>query len=93
MELTSLQGEQVSCIPCMKGCLYKMVHMLDSANAVEPVSVMEWHHCLGHIVVENACKLVESGTIVRIELDPSSQEGDCNMCIFACATCLPMPKV
>ena len=93
MELTSLQGEQVSCILCMQGCLYKMVHTLDSANTVKPVLVMEWHHHLGHITVKNACKLVESGAVIGIELDPSSQEGDCNACIFVCATHLPVPKV
>ena len=93
MELTSPQGEQVGHIPCMQGHLYKMVHMLDSANAVKPVLVMEWHCHLGHIMVENAHKLVESSAIVGIELDLSSQEGDCNTCIFAYATCLPVPKV
>ena len=93
MELTSLQGEQVGHILCMQGCLYKMVHMLDSTNAVELVSVMEWHHCLGHIMVENAHKLMESGTVVGIKLDLSSQEGDCDVCIFTYATHLPVPKV
>ena len=93
MELTSLQGERVSRIPCMQGRLYKMVHALDSANAVEPVLVMEWHRCLGHIAVENAHKLMESGAIIGIKLDPSSQEGDCDVCIFVCATRLPVPKV
>ena len=36
---------------------------------------------------------VESGAVIGIELDPSSQEGDCNACIFVCATHLPVPKV
>ena len=93
MELTSPQGEQVGHILHMQGHLYKMVHTLDSANTVKPVSVMEWHCHLGHITVENACKLMESGTVIRIELDLSSQEGDCNICIFTHATCLPVPKV
>ena len=93
MELTSLQGEQVGHILHTQGCLYKMVHVLDSTNAVKPILVMEWHNCLGNIAVENAHKLMESSAIVRIELDPSSQEGDCNMCIFAHATHLPVPKV
>ena len=53
MELTSPQGEQVGCILHMQGHLYKMVHMLDSANIVKPILVMEWHCCLGHITVEN----------------------------------------
>ena len=51
LELTSPQGEHIRCIPCTQGCLYKIVHMLDSANAAEPVSVMELHCCLGHIAV------------------------------------------
>ena len=93
LELTSPKGEQVSCIPYMQGHLYKIVHALDSANAVELVSVMEWHCCLGHIVVKNAHKLIESGAVIRIKLDPSSQEGDCDVCIFIHATCLPVPKV
>ena len=56
----------------MQGCLYNLVHVLDSTNAVEPVSVMEWHRRLGHIVVENTHKLMESGTIIGIKLDQSS---------------------
>ena len=70
-----------------------MVHVLDFTNAVKPVSVMEWHCHLGHIAIESTHKLMESGAIIGIELDPSSQEGDCDACIFACATHLPVPKV
>ena len=36
---------------------------------------------------------MESSAIIGIKLDPSSKEGGCDMCIFACATCLPVPKV
>ena len=93
MELTSPQGERVGRIPRTQGRLYKMVHALDSTNTVEPVLVMEWHRRLGHIAVENARKLMESGAVVGIELDPSSQEGDCDACIFVRATRLPVPKV
>ena len=67
--------------------------MLDSANAAEPVSVMELHCHLGHIGVSSAHKLVESGTVVGVKLDPGSQEGDCDACVYACATCLPVAKV
>lgn len=49
-----------------------MVHALDSVNAVKLVSVMEWHCCLGYIVVESICKLMECSTVVRIKLDLSS---------------------
>ena len=34
------QGEQIGCIDHTHGCLYKVVHALDSANAIEPIMVM-----------------------------------------------------
>jgi Pol polyprotein len=43
LDLTSPQGEKVRHITWTSGCLYKVVHTLDSTNAVEPVSVMELH--------------------------------------------------
>jgi len=67
--------------------------MLDSANAIEPMSVMELHRRLGHIAVESTKKLVSSGAVVGIELDTDSQEVDCDTCIYARATRLPIPKV
>ncbi len=54
LKLISLQGENVGCIARTSGCLYKVVHTLDSANAVKPVSVMELHRCLSHIAVASA---------------------------------------
>jgi hypothetical protein len=54
---------------------------------------MELHRRLGHIAVASARKLVEKGAIVGIVLDPDSQETDCDACIFARATRLPIPKV
>ena len=93
LELTSLQGERIGRILCTQGHLYKIMHVLDSANTVEPISVMELHCRLGHIAVSSAQKLVESGAIVGVDLDPSSEGGDCNVCIFACATCLLVPKL
>src|SRR5258708_2039381 len=93
LKLVSPQGERIGCIACTQGCLYKVVHALDTANAVEPVSVMELHHCLGHITVTSACKLVESSAIIGVKLDPTSQEEDCDACIFARTTCLSIPQV
>src|SRR5258707_4297286 len=93
LKLISPQGENVGHITRTSGRLYKVVHALDSANAIEPVSVMELHRRLSHIAVASARKLVESGTIIGVELDQSSPETDCDACIFARATCLPIPKV
>ena len=93
LELTSPEGEHIGRIPHTQGHLYKIVHVLDSANTAEPVLVMELHHHLGHIAVSSACKLVESGTVVGVKLDPGSQEGDCDACVYVHTTCLPVPKV
>jgi hypothetical protein len=43
LDLTSPQGVKIGHVPRTQGCLYKVVHALDSANAVEPVSLMELH--------------------------------------------------
>jgi transposase InsO family protein len=93
LKLTSLQGECIGRIPRTQGHLYKVVHASESANAVESMSLMELHHRLGHIAPSSARKLVQNGTIVRIELDPDSQKADCDAYIYARATRLPVPKV
>jgi transposase InsO family protein len=93
LELTSPQGKRIRHIPQTQRSLYKVVHALDSANAVEPVLVMELHRCLGHIALESVRSLVESGAIVGVELDPDSQIEDCAICKKAKATCLPLGKI
>src|SRR5260370_22293137 len=54
---------------------------------------MELHRRLSHIAVASDRQLVESGDSIGVELDQSSLETDCAACIFAHATCLPIPKV
>jgi hypothetical protein len=93
LELTSLQGEHIGHIPWTQGCLYKVVHVLESTNTVESMLLMELHCHLGHIAPLSACKLVQNSAIIGIELDPDSQEADCDACIYARATRLPVPKV
>jgi transposase InsO family protein len=73
--------------------LYKVNHDEDSANLAETLTVMELHRRLGHIAISSARKLVESGAVTGIKLDPASQEAACDACIFARATCQPVPKV
>jgi hypothetical protein len=93
LDLTSPQGDQIGHIPRMQGRLYKVIHALDSANAVEPVLIMELHRHLGHIAVESTRKLVTSSAIIGVKLDTNSPEMDCDTCIYAHATRLPIPKV
>jgi hypothetical protein len=93
LDLTSPHGVRIGHIPRTQGCLYKVVHALDSASAVEPVSLMELHRRLGHIAVASARKLVTSGAVVGVELDTESTETECDACIFARATRLPISKI
>ena len=92
LELVSPEGEQIGRIPRTLRRLYKVLHAFESANAAEIVSAMELHRRLGHIAVASARKLVESGAVVGIELDPNSQERECDACIYARATRLAIPK-
>jgi hypothetical protein len=93
LRITSLCGDSVAEILCNTRHLYKVIHILESTNAAELVSAMELHHCLRHISVTSACKLVQSGAIKGIILDPNAPEMDCEACIYACATHIPMSKL
>jgi hypothetical protein len=53
---------------------------------------MDLHRRLGHLAVASARKLVESGLVTGIELDPNSQEHERDVCVYACATRLDIPK-
>ena len=68
LDLTSPQGECIGRLPRTQGHLYKVVHALDSANAIEPISIMELHRRLGHIAVKSARKLVKSSAIVGVDV-------------------------
>jgi hypothetical protein len=94
LDLISPEGERIGRIPRTPGHLYKVTHALDSANTVEPMSVMELHRRLGHISPEKAQKLVTSGAITGIELntDTPLNDPECDICIFAHATRRPIPK-
>ena len=92
LEILSPRGERVGLIPRTPRRLYKVVHVPDSVDTVELISAMELHRRLGHIAVATARKLVESGAVQGIELDPDSQESACDACIFVRATRLPMSK-
>ena len=79
-------------IPQTPRGLYHITHAGEYAQAVETVTVMELHRCMGHIVPASACALVEKGLVSGIKLDPDSREAPCNACIFARATHKPIPK-
>ena len=93
LKLTSLQGKCIGHISWTQGCLYKVVHMSESTNTMESMLLMELHQHLGHIAPSSAHKLVQSHSILGIELDTDSQETDCDVCIYTHATRLPVPTV
>ena len=86
LEIFSPHGEQVGRVAQTARGLYHVEHSPDLANAVELLSVMELHRRLGHIAAASARKLVESGAVIGVQLDPNSREADCDACIFARAT-------
>jgi hypothetical protein len=92
LRITSPCGNSVAEILRNTCHLYKVIHILESANAAELVSAMELHHCLGHISITSTCKLIQSGAIKGIILDPNAPEMDCKACIYACATRVPISK-
>src|SRR5712671_5553673 len=93
LTIASPQGQLIGAIPHTSCWLYRIVHNPKSAHAVELLSIMELHCRLGHIAPASACKLIESRAVTGVELDPKSQETECNACIHARSTCLPIPKV
>jgi len=90
--ITSPRGDSIAEIPCSAHCLYKVIHIPESAHAAKLVTAMELHRRLGHISVASTHKLVQSRAVKGIKLDPNAPESDCKACIYACATCVLMSK-
>jgi len=93
LTIASPQGQLIGTIPCTSCQLYRIVHDPDSAHTIELLSIMELHCHLGHIAPASAHKLIESGAVTGVELDPKSQETECDACIHTQSTRLPIPKV
>ena len=93
LHITSPCGDSIAEILHNARHLYKVIHILESAHAAELVSAMELHRCLGHISIASAQKLIQSGAIKGIKLDPNAPKTDCEACIYTHATCIPMSKL
>jgi hypothetical protein len=93
LDINAPHGQKIGRVVCTPRRLYHVVHTPESANTIELLSIMELHHCLGHIAAASARKLVESGAITGVKLDPMSKESNCDACTFARATRLPISKV
>ena len=92
LEIVDPNGHRVGQVARTSRGLYRITHE-EEANAVELLSVMELHRRLGHIAASSARKLVTSGAVTGVKLDPESKETDCASCIFARATRQPIPSV
>ena len=92
LRITSPHGDSVAEIPHNARRLYKVIHILESTNAAELISAMELHRRLGHISITSACKLVQSGAVKGIKLDPNAPKMDCKVCIYVRATRVLMSK-
>ena len=93
LKICSPAGECLAHIAWTAWGLYRVTHEGEGGYAVEVVSVMELHRRMGHIAPTTARKLVEAGLVTGIAIDLKSQEEHCEVCIFACATRKPVPKV
>ena len=94
LQIITLCGKPVGEVLCNPCHLYKVECSLKSAYAAKDMSVMELHRRLGHISITTTRKLVVSGAIHGIKLDPDVPEvdSDCEACIITRATHLPMCK-
>jgi hypothetical protein len=70
LEITSPASSVVTCVLGTVHRLYRVSHE-EGSYAVEVVSVMKLHHCMGHIVPTSTCKLVEDRLVTGICNAPS----------------------
>jgi hypothetical protein len=92
LQLISPSGELIVNVTHNASRLYKYERSLESAHAIELMTLIELHSHLGHISVASTCKLIENRAVKGIKLDPDVPKTDCKACIFARATCIPVPK-
>ena len=92
LRLISPSGELIANVARNARHLYKYEHSPESAHAAELLSIMELHSRLGHISVASTRKLVKNRSVKGIKLDPNTPEADCEACIFARTTRIPVPK-
>jgi hypothetical protein len=88
-------GKTISQVPKSGKGLYKVVHEDSDSSfaAIEKLTVMELHCCMGHISPTIAKKLVNNGLVTGVRLNDSSDNiVFCKYCVYAKATCKPVPK-
>ena len=88
-------GKQVGTVPKTKG-LYCVVHNEpETAHAAdEELTLDQFHHRMGHILVGVTCCLVKNGFVtgVSLKLTPSGNPLFCESCVYAKVIQKPIPK-
>ena len=87
-------GETIGRILHSTRGLYRVVWEHDTANtASEHITVMELHHCFGHITPSVAHQLATRGLVSGLIFDDSKDDGTfCESCVYGKATCKPVAK-
>ena len=76
--------------------VYQVSQECDAANAAADVLILkQFHCCMGHISPETARRLIMRGFVtgVKLEVSPTGELFFCESCMYAKATCKPVPKV
>ncbi|THH04628.1 hypothetical protein EW146_g10132 [Bondarzewia mesenterica] len=78
--ITDSNGKKVGTVPHTQHGLYQVIHResvepgYEAHAAVEKLSVMEFHHRMGHILPGAVKQLVENGFVTGVKLNTSSTE-------------------
>lgn len=92
LEISNPYGQRVRQIEHNAHRLYHVTHE-EEANAIKLLSVMELHRQMGHIAPSTACKLIDSGAVTGVKIDPESKESHCDACLYVRMTRKPIPSV
>ena len=95
MTMHNQDGETMGEVPKTDKGVYKVIHDGNDGlyAATEPITLMEFHRCMGHISPAVAKKLTEKGMATGLRVDTSSGETVfCKSCIYAKATHKPIAK-
>jgi Pol polyprotein, beta-barrel domain/Integrase core domain/GAG-pre-integrase domain len=89
-------GRPVGTVPKAGHGLYCVSHEHDTANSAEDVLTLDqFHRQMGHISPETIKRLVTKGFVTGVKLEtlPTGEPFFCESCVYAKATCKPVPKV
>ncbi len=87
--ITDPDGSKIGPIPNTSKHLYKVTHEGETVAIAEEVLMQEqFHHCMGHVSIQTACKLVKDKHVLGIRLEDISDIDKffCESCVYVKAT-------